>query len=181
MVIALFFIISLLALPFPYEMALFPDAEPIWFLIGLITHQFGHAGMDHLMGNFMFMLPAAMWLEKRLGKLNFAAFYLAGGALAALCQVGVMGAPLVGSSGAAFAILGGFCALFSKTRAQKVTSIGLILLLVYSQLNFLMASFTMGVAVMAHLGGLVGGHWMASTFFKSRHRQDRPKSRQTGP
>ncbi len=91
------------------------------FGIGIVTHQFLHAGLFHLLFNMWFFWLCGCNLEDRWGKGIFGAFYLAGGAAGAVL-FGVMAhdksIPLIGASGAVAAAMGAFLAILGGTRIR---------------------------------------------------------------
>lgn len=171
MVIFLLLAVSFLLLPVPLEYtALVIDEVGTWkFILNLFTHQLAHGGLLHLLGNYMFMIPYAIYLEARIGRLNFLAFYLLCGFLAAGSQIlGAHSYAMVGSSGAAFGVFAGACALFDRSLWQRV--VGFLLLGFACMIQFYLATSPMslfsGIAYWAHFGGALGGLAMVHFFVK---------------
>lgn len=143
-------------------------------MTGLFTHMFLHAGWMHLGGNMLFLWIFGDNLEDQLGHVRFLGFYIAGGVLAALCQVlsdSSSAVPLVGASGAIAAVMGGYLVLFPKARVDI-----LLILIVFFKIFTLRAWIVLaiwfglqmvngamapagvgGVAYWAHAGGFVAG------------------------
>ncbi|MEU0476752.1 rhomboid family intramembrane serine protease [Streptomyces olivaceus] len=87
------------------------------------TALFVHGSWVHLLGNMLFLYVFGAMTEERMGRLQFALFYLGCGYLA---LVGYAGAnahsqeSLVGASGAISAVLGAFLFLFPHARVTSL-------------------------------------------------------------
>lgn len=85
--------------------------DPLVHAATPFTAAFLHGDPWHLVSNMVFLSVFADDVEDRLGSLRFAAFYLAGGAVASLAH-GVVDptspVPLVGASGAIAAVMGAY-------------------------------------------------------------------------
>jgi membrane associated rhomboid family serine protease len=92
----------------------------------LITTQFMHDpyGLWHIAFNMLFLWVFGAAVENRLGRIGFAAFYLVGGAVAALGHMIVSNAPVIGASGAVAAVTGAFLALFPRSRIVLLFLLG---------------------------------------------------------
>ena len=78
-------------------------------LFSMISYQFYHENLFHLIGNLFFLLLVAGYLERRHSGLLIFSVYLLGGALAALIHGLIQpanGIPLVGASGSLSSLLG---------------------------------------------------------------------------
>lgn len=86
----------------------------------LLSAMFLHGGIDHLLGNMLFLLVVGMLVEGALGHGMFVAVYLLGGIIAGLASLawhwGGEGFSL-GASGAIAALMGAYAALW---RGRKV-------------------------------------------------------------
>jgi membrane associated rhomboid family serine protease len=103
------------------------SGTPIGEAADIVTSMFLHGGWLHLAGNMLYLWIFGNNIEDRLGRLGFAAFYLAGGVAAALAQVAVdprSEVPLVGASGAIAAILGAYLVLFPRARVLSLVFLG---------------------------------------------------------
>lgn len=90
-------------------------------LPGLITHQFMHAGVLHLLFNLWFLWLAACVIEDVWGRPLFLGFYLVAGILAALAHAAgdpSSTTPLVGASGAVAGAMGAFFVRYATTRIR---------------------------------------------------------------
>jgi hypothetical protein len=73
----------------------------------LVTSMFLHSGMLHLLVNVAGLVPIGLILERLLGRLTFAAVYLAAGVFASLVSLSIFPmAVSVGASGAIFGLYG---------------------------------------------------------------------------
>ena len=99
---------------------LLDDDKVVW--VGLLTSVFLHAGMEHLLGNMLFLWVFGNNVEDRLGHLAYLALYLVGGVVAALGfvlanQHSVV--PGIGASGAIAAVMGAY--LVFRPRGKILT------------------------------------------------------------
>jgi membrane associated rhomboid family serine protease len=140
----------------------------------LITYQFMHANLTHLIYNMFALWMFGMEVEHVWGSRRFLAFYLTCGAVAGLSQLvfaplleptsvvspGGLGIPTVGASGAVFAVLVAFAMLFPDRY------IFLYFLLPIKAKYFIVGMIALGilsvgdqsaVANLAHLGGAAAG------------------------
>jgi len=97
-------------------------------LCRLITYQFMHGGIGHFRGNFLVGLAPMIYLENKLGKLKFLAFYLLSGLFGGLAFLLIVGhtpfahafeslgvhLTLVGASGSIFGVFLYSLYLYSK-------------------------------------------------------------------
>lgn len=152
-----------------------PDKS--WFP-GILTHEFLHAGIWHLLFNMLFLWVIGTVLEPRCG-IWMLGIYLVGGVAAALAQVfsGQLGADaMVGASGAVAALMG--AGLFALPGAQIKLFYGLVMFVsgragtfhaplwaclpLWLLQQLFMAGMTAGAEVVtvgywAHIGGFVFG------------------------
>lgn len=145
--------------------------NPEWFRWwGLVTYQFLHGGLMHLLGNMLFLFVFGPNVEDRLGRFGFLLFYLAGGAAAGGLHALFAYPPssVVGASGAIAAVTGAFFVLFPRTHVRVLIVffvIGLyewpaawFLGLAMAKDAYLHAADAAGnVAVLAHIGGYLFG------------------------
>lgn len=137
----------------------------------LLAHMFMHGGLDHLIGNMIFLLLFGFALERVLGPALLLGIYLLAGLVAAgLFIVTHAGShvPLVGASGAISGLMGAYLGAYGFRRIQFFYIIGFwfgrftapaLLLFPLWLLNELYGHFFVDgpVAYMAHAGGLLGG------------------------
>ncbi|MET7811018.1 rhomboid family intramembrane serine protease [Streptomyces sp. NPDC005395] len=87
------------------------------------TALFVHGSWVHLLGNMLFLYVFGAMTEERMGRLQFALFYLGCGYLALLGYAGANAhsqESLVGASGAISAVLGAFLFLFPRARVTSL-------------------------------------------------------------
>jgi membrane associated rhomboid family serine protease len=148
----------------------------------LLSHQFLHGGWLHIGFNMLYLWIFGNNVEDVLGRAPFLVFYLVGGVVAALTQVGsqlVMGGapsdgPLIGASGAISAVLGAYLVWFPRARVLSVVYLGLFFQLIQVPALVILGLFFVlqllsgfaalsapadvgGVAYFAHIGGFVAG------------------------
>ena len=156
--------------------------------ITLFTSQFLHGGWWHLISNMLFLWIFGNNIEDRLGHVKYLIFYLACGALAALCQwfIGMNSEiPSLGASGAISGVLGAYIIRFPQTRVRTLVFLGffvttirvpaLVIIGLFFVQNVIsglatlqtaanMSVQTGGVAYWAHIGGFVFGVILATLF-----------------
>jgi rhomboid family protein len=143
----------------------------------LFTSQFLHGGWLHILGNMLYLWIFGNNVEDRLGRLRFVAFYLGGGAIAALAQIAIApesDVPTIGASGAIAAVLGAYLVLYPRARITSLVFLGffyqlidvpaLVVLAFWFVLQLIdgiaslgVTGATGGVAFFAHIGGFLFG------------------------
>ncbi|MBS0193306.1 MAG: rhomboid family intramembrane serine protease [Proteobacteria bacterium] len=87
----------------------------------IVTSMFMHGGLDHLLGNMLFLLAVGMLVEGALGHGWFLGLYLCGGICAALASLywhwGSEGNSL-GASGAIAALMGAYCVIWGRRKVR---------------------------------------------------------------
>lgn len=155
------------------------QSVPEW--VTLFSSQFLHGSWLHLISNMVFLWVFGNNVEDRLGHFKYIVFYLACGALAALCQWFIgMDSPIpsLGASGAISGILGAYLIRFPRAVVNTLIFLGIfittfrvpawVLIGIYIVQNVIsgvadlqraanMAMETGGVAYWAHIGGFVFG------------------------
>ncbi len=130
----------------------------------VFTYMFVHEGFTHLLFNMLALLIFGMTAEKRLGSKEFLLLYLLSGVFCGIFSFGVYyvtGAAnvfLMGASGAIFAVLFSYAALFPDSIILIWGIIPVpapILVLVYAIIEILseLFNFNSGVAHLTHLAG----------------------------
>lgn len=144
----------------------------------IFTALFLHAGLLHIVGNLMYLLPFGDNVEDRLGHFKYLIFYLLCGLAAnviyALFHINST-IPLLGASGAIAGVLGGYLALHPLGSQVKGFLFIIILLirielpaLIFIGYWFIMQLFSSvaslgtsseggGVAFLAHVAGFIVG------------------------
>jgi membrane associated rhomboid family serine protease len=152
----------------------------------LLTSMFMHASWSHIVGNMVFLWAFGPQIEDAMGKLRYAAFYLAGGVVASLAEVAVDPSSTVtslGASGAIAAVMGAFLVTYPRDQIRTVLLlgwfarvtfmpavllIGLWLLTQFVSLGTVTEDQSGGVAYMAHIGGAIFGAATARLFERPR-------------
>lgn len=133
----------------------------IWTLWQVFTSMFLHGGLMHLLGNYFFFLPAALYLEHKMGKRQFLKFYIATGLCSSLMWIasglfGVSGA--IGSSGAVYGCIGGALLMLGITNEggwKKAVAVYGLAFAITTQflLTCVSVVLPMGTAYFGHMGG----------------------------
>lgn len=139
----------------------------------LLSYQFLHGGLMHLVLNLLFLHSFGPVLEQTMGRRKYLALYLFSGAfgglihtLAAATAPQFMGdPPVVGASASLCGLLAALCALYADEQIEvrllylfPVVMRAKYLLLVVALVSIAGTVLPLGnVAHFAHLGGLVGG------------------------
>jgi membrane associated rhomboid family serine protease len=170
-------------------------------LLAVLTSMFLHVNLLHLGGNMVYLWIFGNNIEDRLGRLPFIAFYLFGGASAALAQVAIDPSspiPMVGASGAISAVLGAYLVLFPGARVLSLIFLGFfyqlieipavivlglwfVLQLVDGIGSLGLAGAEGGVAFFAHVGGFVAGVAVGLLLRRGRGQGGRPRRPAAGP
>lgn len=138
------------------------DWGSLKFILNIFTHIIGHADFDHFMGNFLFMTPAALYVEHRLGSKKFLLAFCGAAWVGTACFLLSLDSSLpwglIGSSGGAFGIIALALVLFAESRLWKaILAIFWLFVLLDRQLFNLAFDLMGGVAYLAHIGGAIAG------------------------
>ena len=160
---------SIVGAPIPHLRGVL--SEPPEFLT-LVTSQFLHGGLTHLIGNMLFLWIFGNNVEDKLGRVKFLIFYLTVGVLSGLTQW-VFSAqsmiPGLGASGAIAGVMGAYILRFPKVSVNTFIPPFFILPIpafAYLGIWFLQQALSSiarpmggqgGVAYWAHSGGFVFG------------------------
>lgn len=124
----------------------------------LISSNFIHGGIQHLLVNLFALIIVALFLEPFLGKIVFLLMYVLCGMVGSIAHLTFNGAVVsVGSSGAIFGLFGLFAIMcFSKNIDKQIKLIHGSLII-----GLIIATFVMGLFIRmdhaGHLGGLACG------------------------
>ncbi len=157
---------------------------PDYFLGGrelhrLITSQFLHVSIFHLLGNMLFLWIFGDNVEDRFGKIAFLLIYLvlgAAGDVAHAFTTAATSVPAIGASGAISGVMGCYFLLFSQSRVRTVIGYYIVripaavFLLMWLGLQVMFSLMGGPVAYAAHIGGFIAGMIVALAY-KSRKRQ----------
>lgn len=151
-----------------------PPHIPLPFWSTLVTSMFLHGGWAHLGGNMLYLWIFGDNLERVMGHVRYALFYLVTGLAAGLAHIAFNSAstvPSVGASGAISGVLGGYILLFPRNNVRVFTRGGIVAVPAFVMLGlWILIQFVSGVgaiaqteatgggvAYMAHVGGFVAG------------------------
>jgi membrane associated rhomboid family serine protease len=154
----------------PRELIANPNKEAI----ALVSSQFLHADIFHLVGNMWFLYLFGNNIEDQLGHWKFLFFYLICGMIAAGVQVLTAPnslVPMVGASGAISGIMGAYIVRFPRARILSLVFLGFFITAIpipaFIFLGLWIAGQTIyaamanpnlpGVAYLAHVSGFVAG------------------------
>ena len=96
----------------------------------LVSAIFIHADWLHLTANLLFLIIFGVPAERALGARRFLLLFVLGGALANLIGALTLAdtrSPIIGSSGAVWAVVGAYLALFPRARLGLVLPLGVFL------------------------------------------------------
>ena len=139
------------------------DNFQIW---QLITHQFLHGGILHIAFNMLALFSLGGHVENFLGEKKFTYFYLISGAFAGLFHsmlVNDVSHPMVGASGAIFAIFGFFGLAYPNEKLYAffipigIKARNLLFTLIGLEVLLALISNGDGVGHWAHVGGAIAG------------------------
>ncbi len=156
------------------------------YLFQLISYQFLHGGLWHLLGNLLVIYFFGKEMEKVLGRKDFLMLYFAGGIAGGLFQVALaLAMPaffdgcLVGASAATFGLVAAFAMMFPNR--QIVLLVFFVLPVSFRARTLLWIAFALAIfgvllqpeshiAHGAHLGGLCAGAGFVYCFVRNRWR-----------
>lgn len=143
------------------------------FILNMLTHMFAHGNWEHLLGNYIFVFPYALYVEHRVGAKSFCKWWLFAGfcalvADAAVVALGQAQRGIIGSSGACFGIVIAALFLVKEHKWARLACQAVAIYLLAEQANDAWNSFFGlgrifggGIAYIAHFGGGLGGLYLA--------------------
>ena len=136
----------------------------------LLTHQFLHGSLGHLVGNMIVLLVAGPFVEAAIGRWRFLLGYLASGMAAGAVQLLISDAPLIGASGAIAGAMAMVAVLYGTRRVRvfywvlvyfdtaRVPALALLPVWVANEIfQWVTSGGASRVAYSAHLAGLAFG------------------------
>lgn len=170
-------------------MELWPVTSQYFMPWQVVTYAFMHGSITHLLLNMLGLWMFGGEMERLWGPKRYLQFYAAGALAAAACQLIISmlagwGNPMVGASGALFALLMAFGMTFpDRTILLLIPPIPIkakYLVMIYGAFELYqgVAGTQSGVAHFAHLGGMLGGwlmlrYWAGKPPFPPRTRGSR--------
>jgi membrane associated rhomboid family serine protease len=166
------------------------------FIWQLLTFQFMHAGLLHILANCWAIYVFGRAIEETLGWKKFLILYLSSGVVGGICQVlaallwpGLFGGPVVGASAGVFGLVAAFAVLFPER--ELVMLLFFIIPIRLSAKMLLMLSAVLALAGIifpishianaAHLGGMLTGVIFIRQFIQGRGWQWESPSRRAAP
>lgn len=174
-------VLALKALLFPYLIedfftvpahANFNPANPSSYLL-LVSHVFGHADWNHLLGNLAFILLLGPLLEATYGSFMLFVMCFTTAFVTGVLNVCFMPQSLLGSSGIAFMMI--LLASFTNTNKGEIPLSFLTILVLYVVKDI---STAFEKATVSHFAHLVGGV-CGSLFGYFRPGATRPRTKKT--
>lgn len=134
----------------------------------IVTYQFFHADIAHLVGNMVFLWVFGDDVERAIGRWRFLAFYLLCGVVGGLVFIAIdlqAGIELIGASGAIAGLVVAYVMLRPCAKITvllgiiplRISAYWVVGLFVLTQLWNLGASSKSEVAYWCHFGGMLGG------------------------
>lgn len=162
--VAVFLFVYYLAPGLYLRLAMVPALVSRGWVWQFVTYLFVHGGISHLFFNMLGLFFFGPYVERELGSSEFLLFYLVTGALAgvfsyfAYSVFGASGVPLVGASGAIYAVLLAFAvynphAVIYVYGLLPVRAPWLVLGYSVMELGSHFLNFRGGVAHLTHLAG----------------------------
>lgn len=142
------------------------------YLWQLLTYQFLHGGIPHLVLNCWGLYVFGQEIENRLGRFRFLKLYLFSGIVGGLVQLGcavmaprLFGSAVVGASAGVFGLVAAYAALFPERRLTLLLFLVIPVTLRAKTMLLWGVIIALGgalfpfdhVAHAAHLGGMLGG------------------------
>jgi membrane associated rhomboid family serine protease len=120
------------------------------------TYMFMHASWLHLISNMLFLYIFGNNVNDRMGQIGYLGFYLAGGVAAGTAHVLNSEVPVLGASGAVFAVTGAYLALLPRSHVTILYLLFLIGLIEIPSIWFIGLRFSMEL-IDTVAPGLLGG------------------------
>jgi membrane associated rhomboid family serine protease len=156
-------------------------------LLTIVTSMFMHGSWLHIISNMVFLWAFGPAVEDLMTPRRYLVFYVLGGLVAALAQIGSAPAstvPILGASGAIAAVMGAFLVSYPRDRIRSLLVIlvfvgvtyipaalliGVWFLIQFLSLGSIPGQSAGGVAYAAHVGGFIYGV-VATRLFEGRPR-----------
>ena len=133
-----------------------PEAIKNLELYRLVTSQFLHGDIFHLLFNMYALYIIGPQLEDFFGKFKFIIIYIGSGIIGNLLSLVIIGAPTIGASGAIFGLMGAllYFGYHHRVYLGNVITSQILPLIV---INLFIGFISTGIDNAAHIGGLIGG------------------------
>lgn len=159
------FLLQVLIEPFTTLIALTPTMALDGYYWQLFTYMFAHGGITHIGLNMLALFIFGGVMERVLGWKKFALLYFISGIGSALLHIAITGissVPLLGASGAVFAVLAAYAYKYPKNIIFIFPGIPmpaalLVAFFVIFELFSGIFGLQAGIANFGHLGGIISG------------------------
>jgi membrane associated rhomboid family serine protease len=173
------FVLQFLIAGFTEAFALTPATAVNGAYWQFLTYMFMHGGIGHIAINMFVLAIFGMHFESAIGSRRFLTLYLASGVFSAFFYLMLTGEsfiPMLGASGAVFAIVTAFAFKFPNRVifAFFVPMPAKYAVIMFTVLEFFSGVFDlqMGIANFGHLGGIIAG-FLIMYYWRSRDRDRR--------
>ena len=160
-VFAVTYLLSLSGFYLNNILALFPIYSDYFHLIQLITHLFAHANFNHVFFNMLFLFLFGPDVEKYFGYKNFWKLYIAAGLFSSGLYCLIDSIPILGASGAVFAIMTAYIFTNYKDTVSvlsvNIKSYIFILFFIFTELYLSIFSRGDNIGHWAHVFGSIFG------------------------
>ena len=148
-----------------------------WYLYPLLGYQFLHGGLEHLIGNMIFLWVFGNAVAGVMNNFLYLGLYLALGVMAGAAHLLLDGGPAIGASGAVSGLIGFYVAVYPVNRIHcwylfvirwgNFDAPGYLLIIGWFLLNLMNALLGGGhIAYWAHIGGAVAGFLLGLMFIR---------------
>ncbi len=144
-----------------------------WSFLGIVGHLWLHTGLLHVTSNLVVLWVFGRHVCRRMGSANYILAYFVVGLASAVAHIIYDGRPAIGASGAIMGILG----LHVVLCFNRFGVLGPWIILVWYLLNIAGGALqATPMAYMAHVGGFLGGIFLAWTLviLNVVEREDQP-------
>lgn len=133
-----------------------------------ITFMYVHGGFEHIFLNMFTLLIFGPRIETEMGSFKFFIFYTIAGIFSGIFHIllsGISDIPLIGASGAIFAVLTAFGLMFPKdiiyvNLLLPMPAIIYVILMAILQIVYGLSGAQPGVSNYGHIGGMIAGFVM---------------------
>jgi membrane associated rhomboid family serine protease len=137
------------------------DVTKWWAPISFWTAMVTHGGWHHLIGNYLFGLPAMMWLEAKYGMRRMLDIFFKTAAFGALLDLIMVGMPSIGSSGAMMGCVSAACMMIGRNKIEQMLGFIAVVLLLIPNIESAWLEALMGIGFWCHIGGALMGLYIA--------------------
>ncbi|ABX40432.1 rhomboid family intramembrane serine protease [Lachnoclostridium phytofermentans] len=138
----------------------------------LLTYQFLHANISHLVNNMLILAIMGSTLERHVGKFKYLLIYFLSGIVAGIASMSYnmwkgLFSNSIGASGAVFGVIGAI-ALIVVVNKGRLETIGTRQIIIFIALSLYGGFTSQGVDNAAHVGGLLAGFFIAMLVYRKK-------------